>query len=110
MVTLVDQYSKECLAIQLDTSLPAARVEQVLEQVGRVRGRPETIVVDYRPEFAGKALDTSAYQRGVGLHFIEPGKPVQNACIESFKRKLREECLNEHWFGSIAEAQARVEA
>ena len=110
VLTLVDDYSRECLAIEVDTSLPGARVVQVLEQVGRVRGVPETIVVDNGPEFAGKALDAWAYQRGVGLHFIEPGKPVQNAYIESFNGKFRDECLNEHWFGSLAEAQAIVEA
>ena len=73
---------------------------QVLEQVISVRG----------PEFAGKALDAWAYERGVGLHFIEPGKPVQNAYIESFNGKFRDECLNEHWFNSVTEAKAIVEA
>ena len=67
-------------------------------------------MVDNGPEFAGKALDGWAYDRGVGLHFIEPGKPVQNAYIESFNGKFRDECLNEHWFSSIPEAQAIIEA
>lgn len=110
VLTLVDDYSRECLAIEVDTSLPGARVVQVLEQVSNMRGAPKTIVVDNGPEFVGKALDTWAYERGVGLHFIEPGKPVQNAYIESFNGKFRDECLNEHWFGSIPEAQAIVEA
>ena len=84
VLTLVDDFTRECLAIEVDTSLPGVRVVQVLEQVSSVRDLPETIVVDNGPEFAGKALDAWAYARGVGLHFIEPGKPVQNAYIESF--------------------------
>lgn len=110
VLTLVDDYTRECLAIEVGTSLPGARVVEVLNEIGRERGLPKTIVVDNGPEFAGKAMDAWAYEHGVGLHFIEPGKPVQNAYIESFNGKLRDECLNEHWFGSIAEAQAIVEA
>ena len=63
-----------------------------------MRGTPEMIVTDNGPEFAGKALDAWAYRRGVKLHFIRPGKPVENAYIESFNGKFRDECLNEHWF------------
>jgi putative transposase len=110
VLTLVDDYTRECLAIEVGTSLPGTRVVEVLSEVGRERGLPKTIVVDNGPEFAGKAMDAWAYEHGVGLHFIEPGKPVQNAYIESFNGKLRDECLNEHWFGSIAEAQAIIEA
>jgi|TARA_B100000315_G_C14499469_1_gene551626 putative transposase len=110
VLTLVDNYSRECLAIEADTSIPGARVVQVLNQVSSLRRVPETIVVDNGPEFAGKALTVWAYDSGVGLHFIEPGKPVQNAYIESFNGKFRDECLNEHWFGSIPEAQAIMEA
>jgi putative transposase len=110
VLTLVDDYSRECLAIEADTSLPGARVVQILEQVSGVRGTPEAVVLNNGPEFAGKALDAWAYQRGVGLHFIDPGKPVQNAYIESFNGKFRDECLNEHWFGNLAEAQAIMEA
>ena len=110
VLTLVDDYSRECPAIEVDTSLPGARVVRVLEKVSRERGLPETIVVDNGPEFAGKALDAWAYEKGVGLHFIKPGRPVQNAYIESFNGKLRDECLNEHWFTSLAETQAIVKA
>ena len=99
VLTLVDNYSRECLALEVGTSLPGAKVAQVLEQVISVRGAPKTIVVDNGPGFAGKAL-----------HFIEPGKPVQNAYIESFNGKFRDECLNEHWFNSVTEAKAIVEA
>jgi len=110
VLTLVDNYSRECLALEVGTSLPGARVVRVLEQVSRIRGKPKTIVVDNGPEFAGKALDAWAYGKGVGLHFIAPGKPVQNAYIESFNGKFRDECLNEHWFSSIDEAEAVAEA
>ncbi|MFQ5861400.1 MAG: IS3 family transposase [Dehalococcoidia bacterium] len=110
ILTLVDDYSRECLAIEVDTSLPGLRVVQILEQVSSIRGTPEFIIVDNGPEFAGKTLDAWSYRRGVGLHFIEPGKPVQNAYIESFNGRFRDECLNEHWFRSIPEAQAIVEA
>ena len=110
ILTLVDDFSRECLVIEVDTSLPGARVLQVLNQVSSMRDVPKTIVVDTGPEFAGKALYAWAYKPGVGLHFIKPGKPVQNAYIESFNGKFRDECLNEHWFGSMAEAQASVEA
>ena len=110
VLTLVDNYSRECLALEVGTSLPGARVVRVLEQVSRIRGKPKTIVVDNGPEFAGKALDAWAYENGVGLHFIAPGKPVQNAYIESFNGKFRDECLNEHCFSSIDEVGAVVEA
>ena len=95
VLTLIDDFTRECLAIEVGTSLPGVRVVQVLEQVRSFRGAPRTIVVDNGPEFAGKALDGWAYERGVGLHFIEPGKPVQNAHIESFNGKFRDECLKQ---------------
>ena len=66
--------------------------------------------MDNGPEFAGRTLDAWAYAHGVHLHFIDPGKPVQNAYIESFNGRLRDECLNEHWFMSLPEARTIVEA
>ena len=71
---------------------------------------PEALILDNGPEFAGNALDAWAGQRGVTLHFIQPGKPVQNAFIESFNGKFRDECLNEHWFLTLQEAQIVIEA
>ena len=70
---------------------------------------PQILVTDNGPEFAGRALDVWAYEHGVKLHFIEPGKPVQNAFIESFNGKMRDECLNEHWFLSLGEARETIE-
>ncbi len=98
----MDDYSRECVAAEVDTSIPGARVVRVLEQLGERRGLPQVLVTDNGPEFVGQALDLWAYQRGVKLHFIEPGKPIQNAFVESFNGKMRDECLNEHWFGTLA--------
>src|SRR5439155_792022 len=82
-----------------DTSLPGTRVAQVLDQLITERGQaPEEIMLDNGPELTSLVLDQWAYERGVRLHFIEPGKPVQNAFVESFNGRLRDECLNEHWF------------
>jgi putative transposase len=110
ILTVVDDFTRECLAMEVDTSLPGLRVARVLDQLGQVRGLPEVITVDNGPEFAGRALDAWAYARRVQLHFIEPGKPVQNAYIESFNGRLRDECLNEHGFGSLRQARDIIEA
>lgn len=109
-LNIVDDYNRECLAAQVDTSIPGARVVRVLEQLRERRGLPQVLVMDNGPEFAGRALDAWAYQQGVRLHFIDPGKPVQNAFIESFNGKMRDECLNEHWFLSLGEARETIEA
>jgi putative transposase len=109
-LNIVDDYSRECVAAEVDTSIPGGRVVRVLERLRQRRGLPEVLVTDKGPEFAGQALDVWAYQRGVKLHFIEPGKPVQNAFVESFNGKMRDECLNEHWFGTLAEARQTIEA
>ena len=74
------------------------------------RPLPETLILDNGPEFSGTVLDAWAGQHGVRLHFIQPGKPVQNAFIESFNGKFRDECLNEHWFLTFQEAQVVIEA
>ena len=93
--------TRESLATEVDISLPGLRVTQVLDRLAVDRGLPELITVDNGPEFAGRVLDAWAYTDGVQLHFIDPGKPVQNAYIESFNGRLRDECLNEHWFMSL---------
>jgi putative transposase len=107
---VVDAFSRRGLASEVDTSLPGARVVQVLERLADTRGRPEEIVLDNGPEFIGCALDQWAYTRGVRLHFIAPGKPVQNAYIESFHGRFRDECLNESWFVTLADARRIIEA
>lgn len=108
-LNIVDDFSRECLAIEVDTSLPGERVAKVLERLVFLRGKPIAIVVDNGPEFTGKALDTWAFQNGIKLDYIRPGKPVENAFVESFNGKFRDECLNGYWFQTLAEAQVRIE-
>ena len=109
-LTIVDDCTRECLAIEVDTSLPGRRVQAVLERLADTRSLPQSITVDNGPEFDGKVLDQWAYQTGVQLSFIRPGKPNENAYIESFNGKFRDECLNEHWFLSLAHARSVIEA
>ncbi len=104
-LNIVDDFTKECLAIEVDMSLPGRRVVSVLERLAEMRGLLRSITVDNGPEFISKALDVWAYEQGLTLRFIEPGKPQQNAYIESFNGKFRDECLNEHWFLSMRHAQ-----
>lgn len=111
MLTVVDTYTRESLAIEVDTSLSGARVARVLERVIQERGaQPEEIIMDNGPELTSKALDQWAYARGVQLRFIQPGRPQQNGFIESFNGKLRDECLSEHWFTTLYDAREKVEA
>jgi putative transposase len=109
-LNIVDDFSRECLAIEVDRSLPGARVVRVLEHLRVTIGLPRVIVVDNGPEFAGRVLEAWAYAHGVDLRFIRPGKPIENAYVESFNGKFRDECLNEHWFISLADAKAIIEA
>lgn len=110
VLNIVDDCTRECLAIEVDRSLPGARVVRVLERLAAAIGVPKRIVLGNGPEFAGRALDAWAYQRGVALCFIRPGKPIENAYVESFNGKFRDECLNEHWFLNMVDAQAVIEA
>ena len=110
VLNIVDDFSRENPAIEVDTSLPGKRVVRVLEWLRELRGLPEEIVTDHGPEFTGRALDEWAYQHGVKLHLIEPGKPTQNAYIESFNGKLRDECLNANYFMTLADARTKIEA
>lgn len=109
-LNIVDDFSRECPVIEVDTSLPGTRVVRVLERLSETRGLPKAIVVDNGPELISKVLDEWAYRNGVRLHFIEPGKPVQNAFVESFNGKFRDECLNEHWFTGLGDARQTIEA
>lgn len=109
-LTMTDPYSKEVPVIEVDISIGGARVCRILDRLFLTRPLPETVILDNGPEFAGTALDAWATQHGVHLQFIQPGKPVQNAFIESFNGKFRDECLNEHWFLTLHEAQLVIEA
>jgi putative transposase len=109
-LTIVDDCTRECLAIEVDTSITGLRVQAVLDRLADTRGLPKSITVDNGPEFYGQVLDQWAYRKGVELSFIRPGKPNENAYIESFNGKFRDECLNEHWFLSLAHARTVIEA
>ncbi len=108
-LNVVDDFTRECVAIEVDTSLSGERVTRVLDQVIDRRGKPQCLVMDNGPEFAGRALDAWAYERGIQLDFIRPGKPIENCFVESFNGKFRDECLNQHWFTSLVDAQREVE-
>ena len=84
-------------------------MRRVLDRMASNRGLPEAIVVDNGPEFRGRALAAWSEQRRVRLEFIQPGKPAQNAYIESFNGRLRDECLNANWFTSLSDARRKVE-
>jgi putative transposase len=108
-LNLMDELTRECLAIEVDTSLPAERVVRVLERVAQQRGYPAQLRVDNGPEFISEALRLWAEQHGVELLFIRPGKPTENAFIESFNGKFRDECLNQEVFFSVEEARTLIE-
>jgi putative transposase len=108
-LTAIDTHTRESLAIEVDTSINAQRVIRVLNDVALTRGLPEVITVDNGPEFISRVLDAWAYERGVKLHFITPGKPVENAFIESFNDKFRNECLNDNCFFTVAHARDVIE-
>ena len=110
ILTVVDDFSKECPVLEVYHSLTGKRATRVLERVALTRGLPEVITVDNGPEFISKALDAWAYTNGVKLNFIQPGKPTQNCYIESFNGKFRDECLDEHVFVSLHDAQKKIEA
>lgn len=108
-LSIEDAYTREMLAIEVDTSLPSLRVVRVLERLRLERGLPERIVIDHGTEFTSKTLDQWAYENKVTLHFITPGRPMENGYIESFHGRFREECLNEHWFLTLDDARETIE-
>ena len=108
-LNIVDDFTRECLAIEVDTSLPGPRVVRVLERLVAERGLPRRVVVDNGPEFASRVVDQWVYDRGIELHFIAPGRPMENAFVESFNGRFRDECLNQHWFTSLGDARRTIE-
>ena len=109
-LNVVDDFTRECLAIEVDTSLPGMRVCRVLDRIAAERGRPAELLMDNGPEFTSVALDAWAAQRGVRLRFITPGKPTENAFVESFNGRFRDECLNENWFLDLRDARRTIAA
>jgi putative transposase len=110
LLTLVDNFTRVSPWIEVDRSLTGKRVVEVLNRVAFERGLPKTIRVDHGTEFTSKALDQWAYANGVELDFTRPGKPTDNAFIESFNGRVRQECLNENWFLSLEDARQKVES
>jgi len=109
ILPIIDTFTKECHRIEVDRSLGGRRVIALLSEASLMQGLPENIVVDNGPEFISNAMDEWAYNRKVKLHFIRPGKPVDNAFMESFNARLRDECLNVNWFRSIEHARKVIE-
>ena len=108
VLTILDECSRFSPEIEADTALPSSRIIAVLQQLAASFGLPKTLKFDNGPEFASLKLARWAADHGIELHFIEPGKPMQNGHIESFNSRLREECLNEHDFANIEEARREI--
>lgn len=108
-LTVLDEFTKECPAIEVDSSLSGERVTRVLDRVIEERGRPEGLRLDNGPEFTSRCFIAWAEQRGIPLIYIQPGKPVQNSYIESFNGRFRDECLNASWFENLADARKKIE-
>jgi putative transposase len=110
VLSVIDVYTRECLALEVDTSFASRRVTRELEKIVAERGVPETIRSDNGPEFTSRHFLAWCLERKIEVVHIEPGKPVQNAQVESFHGKLRDECLNASWFGSLFEARVKIGA
>jgi len=110
ILNVVDVLSREALASEVDSGLSARRVIDALEVIALERGYPARISVDNGPEFRSLALDAWAYEHGVTLEFIQPGKPTQNPVIESYNGKMRDELLNLHWWRTVADARDAIAA
>ena len=109
-LTVLDVFTRECLAIEPGKSLKSADVVQILSRIATGRGTPKRIHCDNGSEFAGRLVDLWAYANGVVMEFSRPGKPTDNAFIESFNGSLRDECLNLHWFDDLTDAQKKLQA
>ena len=109
-LTVLDVYTRECLAIEVGQSLKGYDVVRVLQQISRKRGAPQVLFCDNGSEFTSQVMDLWAYHNGVKIDFSRPGKPTDNAYVESFNGTLRTECLDAHWFSNHAEACRLIEA
>jgi putative transposase len=109
VLTIIDDFTRESVGMEADTGISGERVTRALDRIAESTGLPETLVMDNGPEFTSKAMLMWSESRGVRLHHIEPGKPNQNAFIESFNGTFRDGCLNQHWFESLSEARKIIE-
>ncbi len=107
-LTCVDDFTKECLTITAAFGISGVQVTRILDSIALFRGYLATIRTDQGPEFTCRALDQWAFEYGVELRLIQPGKPTQNGFIESFNGRFRDECLNEHWFSDIVHARNTI--
>lgn len=105
VLNIVDDYSRVCVGQLVDASIPVTRVARYLDQLSKLRALPRTLVMDNDPESTSKALFFWSRRTGVKLHFIQPGKPTQNAFVESFNGRLRDGCLNQYWFRDLDDAR-----
>lgn len=110
ILTLIDQFSRECLQLWADVSLTGQKVVFCLQHLAGTRGLPVAITVDNGAEFCSRAMDAWAYQTGVKLDFIRPGRPAENGFVESFNGRLRDECLNVNLFFGLAEVRDKLES
>jgi putative transposase len=106
VLTVIDELTRECVALYVDYSIPGFKVAQALDRIGSL---PASIRIDNGSEFTGSAMDQWAHAKQIKLDFINPGKPNENAFIESFNGKFRNECLNENWFLSLEDARRTIE-
>ena len=106
----MDDFSRVCVGQLTDLSISGERMARYLDQIGQSRGLPNRIVMDNGPEMTSKAMFLWSQQRGVKLHFIQPGKPTQNAFVESFNGRFRDGCLNQQWFQSLDDARRIIDA
>ena len=109
VLTVIDSFTRECLALKIARSLPSRSVTEELDRVITKRGAPRTIQVDNGSEFTANHFDAWAYFHGIDIDFIRPGKPIDNAHIESFNGRLRDECLNSRWFHSVDDARQTLQ-
>lgn len=109
-LTAVDEYTRECLAIEVDSCLSSRRVTRVLEWVIQQRGKPEAVRCDNGPEFTSRHFLAWCEEQQIRLVHIQPGRPMQNGRVESFNGRLRDECLNANWFATMSEAKRKIEA
>ncbi|MDX2181547.1 MAG: integrase core domain-containing protein [Bryobacteraceae bacterium] len=109
VLTVVDTFTRECLALEVDSCLPSRRVTRALDEVILERGRPASIRMDNGSELTSRHFLAWGLDRRISLNYIQPGKPVQNAFAESFNGKLRDECLNTSWSVNLWEARRRIQ-
>lgn len=110
ILTVLDLFTRESLSLEARFGFTGSRVAEALDRLTQERGKPTSLRVDNGPEFAGKMLDLWAYFRELKLDFSRPGKPTDNAFIESFNGRFRQECLNQHWFLCLEDAQEKIES